>query len=58
MDPLKLVALERDDMELVSAHLQDAVITATDIHWRPGESRVVMGLNRFDWEAASGQAPT
>jgi len=52
MDLLKLVALDRDDMEVVSAHLQDAIVKAADIHWRPAENRVVVGLNRFDWEAA------
>jgi len=57
MDLLKLVALDRDDMEVVSAHLQDAVVKAADIHWRTAENRVVVGLNRFDWEAAHGAAP-
>jgi hypothetical protein len=57
MDPLKLVALDADDIEVVSTHLQDSVIKAADIHWRPSEKRVVVGLNRFDWEAASGTAP-
>src|SRR5262245_48376774 len=56
MDPLKLVALDRDDIEVVSTHLQDAVVTAADIRWRPGERRVVVGLNRFDWEDADGGA--
>src|SRR5262245_1099402 len=53
MDLLKLVALDGDDMEVVSTHLQDAVVKAADIHWRPAENRVMVGLNRFDWEAAS-----
>ena len=53
MDLLRLVALDGDDMEVVSAHLQDSVIKAADIHWRPDESRVVVGLDRFDWEAAT-----
>ena len=57
MDLLKLVALDGDDIEVVSTHLQDAVIKAADIHWRPSENRVVVGLNRFDWEAANGSAP-
>jgi hypothetical protein len=57
MDPLKLVALDRDDIEVVSTHLQDAVVNASDIHWRPAENRVVVGLNRFDWEAANGGIP-
>jgi hypothetical protein len=54
MDNLKLVALDGDDMEVVSAHLQDAVLRVGDIRWRPGERRVVVGLNRFDWTAANG----
>jgi hypothetical protein len=54
MDALKLVALDRDDIEVVSTHLQDAVVNAADIRWRPAEQRVVVGLNRFDWQAASG----
>jgi hypothetical protein len=57
MDLLKLVALDGDDMEVVSAHLQDAVVKAADIHWRPNEKRVVVALNRFDWGAANGETP-
>jgi hypothetical protein len=57
MTPLKLVALDRDDLEVLSAHLQDAVLKAGDILWRPSERRVVIGLNRFDWEAAHSTAP-
>ena len=57
MDRLKLIALDRDDIEVVSAHLQDAVVKAADIRWRPAEKRVVVALNRFDWEAANGTAP-
>src|SRR5262245_56907722 len=56
MDPLKLVALDGDDIQVVSAHLQDAVVRTGDIHWRPSENRVVIGLNRFDWEAVNGGA--
>ena len=52
MDRLKLIALDREDIEVVSAHLQDAVVKAADIRWRPAEKRVVVALNRFDWEAA------
>jgi hypothetical protein len=57
MDPLKLVALDRDDIEIVSAHLQDAGVKAADIHWRPAEKRVVIALDRFNWEATHGSAP-
>jgi hypothetical protein len=54
MDLLKLIALDGDDMQVVSAHLQDALVRTGDIHWRPSEHRVLVGLNRFDWEAANG----
>ncbi len=54
MDLLRLIALDGDDIEVVSAHLQDAIIKAADIHWRPSERRVVVGLNRFDWPSAIG----
>lgn len=57
MDLLKLIALDGDDIEVVSAHLQDAVVKAADIRWRPAEKRVIVALNRFDWEAAHGTLP-
>ncbi|HEX2215819.1 MAG TPA: DUF2948 family protein [Xanthobacteraceae bacterium] len=57
MDLLKLVAFDRDDMEVVSAHLQDAIVKVADVHWRPAEKRLVVGVCRFDWEAALGNEP-
>ena len=57
MELLKLVALDRDDLEVVSTHLQDATVSVADVHWRPAESRLVIGLARFDWEASLGDAP-
>ena len=50
MDPLKFVVLDEEDLEVASAHLQDAVVKTSDILWRPQENRVVVALNRFDWE--------
>lgn len=49
MEELKLVALDKDDIELMSAHVQDALVKVGDIFWRPREHRFVMALNRFDW---------
>lgn len=57
MERLKLVALDRDDIEVVSAHVQDAVLKAADIRWRPAEHRLVLALDRFDWPAAHGASP-
>jgi hypothetical protein len=51
-DELKLVALDKDDIEVVSAHVQDALVRVADIFWLPREHRFVMALNRFDWMSA------
>ena len=51
-DELKLVALDHDDIEVVSAHVQDAVVRVADVLWQPREHRFVMFLNRFDWMSA------
>jgi hypothetical protein len=52
MDQLKFVVLDEEDLSVVSAHLQDAVVKVADILWRPQEKRLVLALNRFDWEGA------
>jgi hypothetical protein len=56
MELLKLVALDRDDLEVVSTHLQDAVLCVGDVYWRPQEKRLVIGLARFDWESSMAGA--
>ena len=57
MDLLKLVALDKDDLKIISAHLQDAIVSVADIIWHPTERRVVIGLNRFDWVGAQETKP-
>jgi hypothetical protein len=57
MDLLKLIALDRDDVEIISTHLQDAVLKVADVRWQPGDKRLVVGVNRFDWEAAHDDRP-
>ena len=47
---LKLIALDPDDLAVISAHVQDARVQAADIIWRQGARRLVIGLNRLDWE--------
>jgi hypothetical protein len=37
MEELKLVALDKDDIEIVSAHVQDALVKVADILWQPRE---------------------
>ena len=50
MDAIKFVVLDEEDLEVASTHLQDAVVKVSDVLWRPREKRVVVALNRFDWE--------
>ena len=47
---LKLIALDADDLAVISAHVQDARVQTGDIIWRQGEKRLVVGMNRLDWE--------
>jgi hypothetical protein len=49
MTDLKLIALESEDLKVVSAHLQDAVLKISDIGYFPNEKRFAALLNRFDW---------
>jgi hypothetical protein len=47
---LKLIALDADDLAVISAHVQDARVQTSDIIWRQHEKRLVIGMNRLDWE--------
>ena len=49
-EPLKLIALDADDLAVISAHVQDARVQASDIVWRQDEKRLVVGIDRLDWE--------
>jgi hypothetical protein len=58
-EQLKLIALDADDLAVISAHVQDARVQASDIVWRQDEKRLVVGLDRLDWEQtlSGGTAP-
>jgi len=47
---LKLIALDADDLAVISAHVQDARVQISDIIWRQSEKRLVVGMSRLDWE--------
>jgi len=51
-DLLKLAALDDEDLAVVSAHVQDAVLKVADMAYLPQESRFVLVMNRFTWERA------
>jgi len=53
---LKLIALDEDDLAVISTHVQDAHVRIADIVWRQAEKRLVIGMSRLDWEQTlSGQ---
>jgi hypothetical protein len=47
---LKLIALDEDDLAVISTHVQDARVQVADIVWRQAEKRLVIGMSRLDWE--------
>ena len=51
---LKLLAEDADDLEIISAALQDAVAKIGDIQFEPASRQLTMSLNRFRWEAEDG----
>jgi DUF2948 family protein len=57
MDLLRLVALDQDDLAVISAHLQDAIVRVGDLVYLPQERRFVLVGRRFDWEAGSDEPP-
>ena len=54
---LKLVALDQEDLAIISAHLQDAIVRIGDLAYLPQERRFALVARRFDWEAAPKEAP-
>jgi hypothetical protein len=55
--PLRLRALDTDDLRVVSALVQDAVTQCSDLAWKPGQRRFACLLNRFRWEDAAAGRP-
>ena len=49
--PLKLLAEDADDLEVISAALQDAVTRIGDIRYERRGRRLTIAFNRFRWEA-------
>jgi hypothetical protein len=48
--PLRLRALDAEDLKVISALVQDAVFPATEMRWQPRQRRFALLLNRFRWE--------
>lgn len=57
MTMLKLAALDAEDLDILSAHLQDALIRVGDMRYLPREQRFAFIANRFNWLSAETDAP-
>ena len=55
--PLKLRASDKEDLGVISAILQDAVIAIDEMTFLKGESRFAFVANRFRWEDANRDKP-
>jgi hypothetical protein len=49
--PLRLLAQEPEDLEVISAAMQDAVAKVGDIRFEPRAGRLTIAFNRYRWEA-------
>ncbi len=47
MTEAKIAALDAEDLAILSAQVQDAVLTVADIAWQKSAGRVVIAMNRF-----------
>ncbi|MCH9806729.1 MAG: DUF2948 family protein [Alphaproteobacteria bacterium] len=56
MSDLKLIALDAEDLNVISAQLQDAVGRIGDIAYDRKGRRLAMVMNRFDWSTAANAA--
>ncbi|WP_299784903.1 DUF2948 family protein [uncultured Marivita sp.] len=48
--PLRLVAMDAEDLQVLSALCQDAVFPSTEMQWQRGRKRFGILLNRIRWE--------
>ena len=50
MSKLKLAAADAEDLQMLSARLQDAVVKLKDVTWLPKKRRFAAVVNRLQWE--------
>jgi len=53
--PLYLGAEDADDLGIIAALVQDAVLPITEMRYRPAKRQFLMLLNRFRWEDKTPQ---
>ncbi len=50
MTRLRLAAADTEDLQVLSARLQDAVLKLRDMSWQPKKRRFAVVVNRLQWE--------
>lgn len=53
--PLRLLAQDPEDLEVISAAMQDAVLKVGDIAYEKTAKRLTIAFNRYRWEAGGGE---
>ena len=49
---LKLIALDREGLGVISAHIQDTCVNRVDMTWLPRQRRFLLAGMRYDWVGA------
>ena len=55
MELLKLMAMDKEDLSIMSAYMQDAVFKPADLDFQARHGRFLLVGNRFVWEEANGK---
>lgn len=53
MTDLKLLALDDEDLAVISAHVQDAVVRVVDMGYARRDRRFALLMNRYDWTSTA-----
>lgn len=53
MEPLKLIAFDPEDLAVVSAHLEDALLRAGDLTFLPRQRRFALVAHRHEWDSGA-----
>jgi hypothetical protein len=53
-DCLRLIALDEEDLEVISANLQDSIVRIGDMVYLQRAKRFALVAARFDWVSAAG----
>lgn len=55
MTDLKLLALDSEDLDVISATTQDAIVRVPDMGYAKADQRFALLMNRFAWEDGSNK---